>query len=267
VPPPDAAIDAPPDAPPVDTDGDSLFDFEDNCPALANASQHDEDDDMLGDVCDPCPHLAGSATDGDGDGVGDACDPDPAVAKHSIKFFDGFETTKTEWNYSSAYTLQADQLRFNGNGGGTAKIAVPVAENRIIVGGSNMQIGASLPRSFSVEFGITDSGMDYFYGNFYENGTGTSISVTRADSGSYVSVAGPVGPGNVAFPTGAFMMQVDLSVSTQQLAILATLGGVAYPLQSGAAGTPALVADNEITLYARNVPFRFDYIVVIETAP
>jgi hypothetical protein len=51
---------------PCDSDGDGLFDVEDNCPQVANPDQRDLDGDGLGDVCDPTP---GTLDDRDHDGV------------------------------------------------------------------------------------------------------------------------------------------------------------------------------------------------------
>jgi len=39
-------------SPPADTDGDGVFDFNDNCPTIPNASQEDTDDDGTGDACE-----------------------------------------------------------------------------------------------------------------------------------------------------------------------------------------------------------------------
>ena len=41
----------------VDTDGDGVDDFHDNCPTVANPDQLDTDGDGAGDACDPCPTL------------------------------------------------------------------------------------------------------------------------------------------------------------------------------------------------------------------
>ncbi len=49
----------------LDTDGDSVKDFLDNCPTVSNADQADADSDDKGDACDP---------DADGDGVWDGID-------------------------------------------------------------------------------------------------------------------------------------------------------------------------------------------------
>lgn len=82
-----------------DADGDGVADAADNCPGLANASQHDEDSDGIGDACDNCPAAAnpGQADEGEAlagapaDGVGDACDPRPSEPGDSLVLFDAFE--------------------------------------------------------------------------------------------------------------------------------------------------------------------------------
>ncbi|UCG15988.1 MAG: thrombospondin type 3 repeat-containing protein, partial [Phycisphaerales bacterium] len=51
----------------VDTDGDGVPDYRDNCPLLANPVQADTDDDGVGDACDVCPdNLPGDLVDPDG---------------------------------------------------------------------------------------------------------------------------------------------------------------------------------------------------------
>ncbi len=62
---------------PVDTDGDGIVDWLDNCPDDFNPGQEDADGDGVGDACDNCPDVFNPGQeDLDGDGTGDACDPD-----------------------------------------------------------------------------------------------------------------------------------------------------------------------------------------------
>jgi hypothetical protein len=101
----DGAIDAPPDAPPPDMDGDGVPDALDNCPMTANADQRDHDVDGRGDVCDLCPHIAEAAdVDGDGDGVGDACDPRPTMAGDTRLLWVGFYDANDITGWSTAGT-------------------------------------------------------------------------------------------------------------------------------------------------------------------
>lgn len=67
----------PPDA--TNSDTDTIPDFMDNCPLVANQDQADFDSDGIGDACDPCPLLPSphSGGDTDGDGIPDVCDPHP----------------------------------------------------------------------------------------------------------------------------------------------------------------------------------------------
>ncbi len=55
----------------IDTDSDTVADFQDNCPSIANAGQENQDNDSMGDACDP---------DIDGDGVANGSDAFPTDA-------------------------------------------------------------------------------------------------------------------------------------------------------------------------------------------
>jgi hypothetical protein len=74
----------------VDTDGDGVYDYQDNCPTVANPDQADGDGDGVGDACDDCPAVANAdQRDRDGDGVGDACDNCPGTPNPDQKDTDG----------------------------------------------------------------------------------------------------------------------------------------------------------------------------------
>jgi hypothetical protein len=59
----------------ADSDGDGVFDSQDNCPEVPNPGQENSDNDSHGDACDNCPEVENEdQVDTDGDGIGDACD-------------------------------------------------------------------------------------------------------------------------------------------------------------------------------------------------
>ncbi|NVB83710.1 MAG: hypothetical protein HOV81_35375 [Kofleriaceae bacterium] len=271
---PDAAIaiDSPSvDGPPGDVDGDGVDDATDNCPSRANVDQHDEDADAIGDVCDPCPHLAGTAADGDGDGVGDACDPQPTIAKQQIVFFDPFTSDLPQWQHNSAVTRVGETLRAyasNGNAGFT-KLTMMTGELRIVTGGTIVTTDATGEHALAVAYGFNGTnGDNYFYNEFYDAGDGTGgvVAITKATQGTYNGLTGA--PYTGAMPTGAWSMQIDQSVTAQQIKFLPTLGGTTYGLQTAStAGTPSLMPSTTLTLLARDVDTRFDYVLVIKTTP
>ena len=71
---------------PGDADGDTIWDYQDNCPFVGNPGQEESDCvvtgsgitcDSHGDACDNCPLILNPAQeDLDGDLLGDVCDPD-----------------------------------------------------------------------------------------------------------------------------------------------------------------------------------------------
>lgn len=258
-------IDAGHDAPPGDADGDGIVDNDDNCASLTNADQHDEDTDTIGDVCDPCPHLSGPAVDGDGDGVGDACDPQPTLAKQRIAFFDPFTADKPEWQHSSSAVRETDRLRVMSPTGFT-RLNVPTGKLRIVTGGSMTAVSTTTPHQLSLGFGFNTAGDDYYYSEFYDSsGAGGGVNIVKADSATYTNLVGSAYSG--AMPTGAWAMQIDESVASQTIGLRATLGGISYGPFSAATSTPALISSSSLTLYSRNIDFRLDFMLLIETTP
>jgi hypothetical protein len=62
----------------VDSDGDDIDDYDDNCENTPNPGQADVDEDGFGDACDNCPNDPNAdQADFDGDNVGDICDNAP----------------------------------------------------------------------------------------------------------------------------------------------------------------------------------------------
>ncbi len=65
----------------LDSDGDGVYFFNDNCPNESNSSQTNSDGDNLGDACDNCPDVSNiTQADSDSDDVGDLCDNCPDQA-------------------------------------------------------------------------------------------------------------------------------------------------------------------------------------------
>jgi hypothetical protein len=107
-----------------DRDTDGVGDSLDNCPDVANPTQHDEDHDGLGDACDPCPADPNTSADADRDGIGDTCDPHPLAPVDCLVVFDSFVSgLDRQWIVSAmgtsnnviayAPTPIADGVRFN----------------------------------------------------------------------------------------------------------------------------------------------------------
>ena len=120
----------------TDSDGDTIPDSADNCPAIANTGQQNQDGDSQGDACDSCPQDADNDADSDGvcgdvdncpavandgqtdtdiDGIGDACDTCPNDAENDS---DGDGLCADADNCPD--TDNPDQLDSNGNGIGDA---------------------------------------------------------------------------------------------------------------------------------------------------
>jgi hypothetical protein len=105
----DAAPDATTGDATDDNDGDGVANGNDNCPAIANPTQHDEDEDTFGDPCDLCPHFDFEFDDRDGDGVGDDCDP--SDQQDSIIYFAGFDVADPTWSFTGgSWQVMNDSL-------------------------------------------------------------------------------------------------------------------------------------------------------------
>lgn len=119
------------DAAAIDTDGDGVYDGDDNCPTVKNADQYNEDNDHYGDACDPCPVVMDTVPpqDPDHDGVSAECDLRPQTPGDSIVFFEGFAGGVPNWPHQGSLTSVGDEVRFAMPMGGYLTVPGPVVTN------------------------------------------------------------------------------------------------------------------------------------------
>jgi uncharacterized repeat protein (TIGR01451 family) len=148
----------------LDSDGDGIPNYEDNCPYFSNPSQSDADGDGVGDACDHGD--SGSGDGGGGGGTGDPTDSD----------FDGL----LDPDDNCPYVFNPDQTDSDGDGIGN------VCEIGIIVG-----VTAD-PQTVTVEDGVGEL-VNFTYA--VTNTGAMALDVTIADSFGRSIAVGSVGAG------------------------------------------------------------------------
>jgi hypothetical protein len=92
-----------------DSDGDDVWDLEDNCPLVHDPSAVDCDRDFVGDACDNCPATGNPPqADSDFDGRGDVCENDA-----DLEFYSAQTTTQVTdsviGGWTTALSLDVDR--------------------------------------------------------------------------------------------------------------------------------------------------------------
>ena len=152
----------------IDTDADTVYDFEDNCPSTPNSLQENVDNDALGDVCDD---------DIDGDNVSNALDAFPYDATETMDtdadlVGDNADNCVTDFNPSQsnvdgdAYGDFCDddidgdglsnvvELRFGGNTNDASDSALVMANiESLALNGFADTDNDSVPDAFEIELG------------------------------------------------------------------------------------------------------------------
>ena len=257
---PDAmSADAPPprpDAPPIDSDGDGVFDGDDNCVDAGNPDQHDEDGDDRGDACDWCPHLADLPQDADGDRVGDACDPLTGT-QHRIAFFDPFTSDLPEWTLLGPWTRANDMLSITA-GQDHAVVDLALGESVFEIGGRITALGSMPNRQVTLSVSNDGATLSY-YCEIFDDGTPT-VNLTENDNGSYTALDFEPLPNPI--PTIAFKFASVQSVSNG-------LGAcrLDYDTLHTLTGTATLVATPEMHINVQHISIELDYAIQIEALP
>jgi hypothetical protein len=188
---PDAAPDG---MPGVDTDGDGVFDPDDNCVNTYNPEQHDKDADGAGDLCDPCPHLPGSTgadLDDDGDRLGNGCDPRPTATGDTAAFY-GFYLADdlSAWNQNPAgawFVVADGTLRQAGSGTPGAFMIAPdsTADVQITLGARAFdQAAGNIDHYIAVHAGIDTSHEVMCQASVPTGGAPTVRAIETDDNGS-----------------------------------------------------------------------------------
>jgi hypothetical protein len=258
---PDATpADAPPprpDAAPIDSDGDGIFDGDDNCADNPNTDQHDEDGDLRGDVCDFCPHVAElQVQDADGDRVGDLCDPLTGT-QHRIAFFDPFTSDRPEWSFLGPWVRANDMLSIVADQD-HAIIDLALGESVVELGGRITALGSMLNRQLTMTVS-NDGAMLSYYCEIFDDGTPT-VNLTENDNGSYSALDFEPLPNPI--PTGPIRLASIQSVSDKLAACR-----VDYDVVHSLAGTAPVVATSEMHINIQHISLELDYAIQIEAVP
>lgn len=265
----DAAPDAPaPDGPPTDLDADGIANTVDNCPAMANADQHDEDDDTVGDVCDNCPHVANTLQanvlegPGNADGVGDACDPRPTTPGDTILRFIPFKSIPTDLLLTGSWSISGDSIVKSGTA--EASLTVPGVRTRVTVEAAGAQI-TSLPVFSALGVSVGGAGNAWHACGYYDEtdpaGTDTDFhnAMIGYDDGSDFSFL---------FAENHFLPQRLMGDFT--IRVLADAGpkrttcttiDARGTASTGARSTPELVP-GAVGIRSEGMGYRLDYLIV-----
>lgn len=265
---PDAAVDAAPDAPSTDRDGDGVPNASDNCPDVANPDQADEDADMLGDACDPCPPSSDN-TDDDGDGVANDCDPRPTMAGDRIAFFDGFNSTQPGWLFTGTWTIS------NGS------VVVSASDGQYL---NARRAGVSAHETVAAGMRVTSTvGTGYRPAGVFDNAVFSGNTTTYATDCAFMITSAADGSPNTPLidlyrnPAGSAIDRSALAWSTsQELVIIESRTdadyncfGYDYPTNASATAAGTDTTDNGVATVGMHVggsSVRFRWFMIV-TSP
>jgi hypothetical protein len=222
-------------------------------PAGDALTGHDEDGDGIPDAFDPCPWVAGDMTDSDGDGVGDACDPDPGKPNTIAVFSTLQPGDRPLLTDTSAYTQEADDLRYAGiTAGGT--IPYPIASSVVEIGFTITQLLGTGQHQLAMG---GQKPAPYYFIELDDNTPTEDVAVVDYDGTSYMTLASQM-HGGLHPGVGLIRLTTDIAGPTYR--IDAGWVGEMYEatgIVTGYTGAPAL----QFAVNGLDVQFRYLAIV------
>jgi Thrombospondin type 3 repeat len=253
---------------PTDFDGDGVVNGADNCPNLANPTQHDEDADKIGDACDNCPHLANATqANSDGDGVGDACDPKPVTAGDKIALFLGFDqnlpagvTTVGPWTRSGD-TIALTTTSLNN----TNALLVDGVRDGVTLEISGKTVALNNEETWlTVTYGEAAGSQDYHTCGYYEYTPGAdSLNNGIIESyldGAYELISGSI-PTSRLPANSAFKIQAQAETTPSRRVTCTTIDPRGTSSNS-TSSVPSLVP-GRLAVRAYGVSLTLDYLLVL----
>jgi hypothetical protein len=260
-----AAPDAPVDDarvdgnPLIDSDGDGIFDGDDNSPAVMNPGQHDEDGDGVGNLCDNCPHVnnPGQNQSGDSDAVGNACDPHPG-AFDVMAVFESFDMPlPTAWNVPSGWVVMGGDLHATTVNPSIAYLDTSIDDDLVVVTHVTMDMTTSSVANAGPLLDV-DAVLNQHYrcGLLVDTGTGPNqIEMFRASGNSNTAID------EVNVPDTWTSAQIEMEMDGGTLTCVGTKGGTSMTI--GGVDLSRLTG-TRVGLRLRDSTARFAYFVVYD---
>lgn len=271
------SLDPPPDTPPGDRDSDTVLDDVDNCPDIANVSQHDEDGDGVGDPCDNCPQLANASQDDDGDGddLGVACgEYDESAFRDCLVHFESFATMvdpDPDQRTHGTWTVIDDAVHQNAiiANGYLLVDSTPRTNPLIVVGARVLELGPTTD--------FSNHGVWFWSGETFDGAGSPEVGLV-AEISSTITVPPTAPPTTAALhladPPNSFgheLLNPDANVSPGSITeIRLDLRGIGMTAFGKIADSDltmfrsGMVAPGRVALRAHNQKVAFDYLMVVE---
>ena len=227
------------------------------------AGGHDEDGDGVPDMIDRCPHVADPAQlDSDGDQVGDACDRQPSMANQQWLYFTPLMGDADAGLFNAqaptSWMRNADDWHFIvATGGATLQHTQALGDVDVWIGFTTESLGTGSRQAAII---IHSMMAPYWYGEMFDNGTGTTrLSIVNYDGVGYT----PISQNNFAsaIPIGNVTMHYTAQRNPGMLTLVVDHPGGTTSTMANAAYAGGMY----MFLNFGNVSGRLKYVAVIAT--